>query len=176
MDFPLYILRNQFFNRPYLFHYSIMTNTQNQQKPSSRTITRALLVLIIAFVTSDASGQIEILQKTTPEQRATAVTDFLREKLTLSLSQTTRAEVINLNSARNAEAILKSSRNRFSVGREMRSLNQKRNQELKVILTDEQWDLFQKSRQEMKSNVLSTLETQLSQSEDPKREAAKQDP
>ena len=173
MGLPLYILRNKPFNRAYLFHYSIMKNSQDQRNRSSRTITRVLLVLVIAFFTSDAYGQIEILQKTTPEQRAAAVTDFLREKLTLTPSQTTRAEVINLNSARDAEAILKSSRNRFSVGREMRSLNQKRNQELKVILTDEQWDLFQRSRQEMKSNVLGMLETQLSQSEGSKPDAAK---
>ena len=117
------------------------------------------LIFPILLVTTLAHAQLETLRATTPEQRASAATYFMQNKLELSEADTKKVSEINLASAKKAEPILKSSDSRFAIGLKLRTINSERSTELKKILSTKQWKTLEQSKSEMRKAVLSTLQS-----------------
>jgi hypothetical protein len=119
-------------------------------------------VLIFPFllISTLAYAQLETLKATTPEQRATAITDIMKTKLELSGSETERISEINLAFAKKAEPIIKSSDNRLKIGLKLRKINRERSSELKKVLSTKQLKILEESKAEIRKAMLSTLKNE----------------
>ena len=116
------------------------------------------LIFSILLIATLAHAQLETLRATTPEQRASAATDFMQKTLELSEADTKRVFEINLASAKKAEPLLKSSDNRFAIGLKLRTINSERAAKLKNLLSTKQWNTLEQSKSEMRKAILSILQ------------------
>jgi len=119
-----------------------------------------VLVFPFLLISTLAYAQLETLKATTPEQRATAITDIMKTKLDLSGSETERISEINLAFAKKAEPIIKSSDNRLKIGLKLRKINSERSSELKKVLSTKQLKILEESRSEIREAMLSTLKNE----------------
>ena len=116
------------------------------------------LIFSILLIATLAHAQLETLRATTPEQRASAATDFMQKTLELSETDTKRVFEINLASAKKAEPLLKSSDSRFAIGLKLRTINSERAVKLKNLLSTKQWNTLEQSKSEMRKAILSILQ------------------
>ncbi len=120
---------------------------------------RAFLgLLLLGWFASSAHAQVEMLRKTTPEQRAGAQTQFIEAKLGLDAKTTASVAALNLETAQKAEPVIQDASSRFSLGMGLRKLNAERDEKLKELISPEQWKLFMSSQDEMKKAVMADLE------------------
>src|SRR5215470_3409862 len=77
-----------------------------------------------------ASGQLDQLKNTTPEQRAKALTEMMTKKLGLSPEQTSKVADLNLKYANQMEPLIKGSEGPLVKMRQMREINEAKEAEL----------------------------------------------
>jgi hypothetical protein len=97
-----------------------------------------------------ALAQGDKLRDTTPEERAQYQTDFMKSKLGLTPDQTTKVSDINLKYAKRMDPVIKSSEGPLVRMRQARAINAEKDAELKGILTPDQWQKLEASREEMR--------------------------
>jgi hypothetical protein len=113
----------------------------------------AVLVLTLATALSlpiVARGQLESLKNTTPEERAKIQTDLMKSKLDLTPDQVPKVSDINLKYAKKMEPIIKGSAGPFKEMREMRTINEEKEGELKTVLSADQFKKLQAMKDEMR--------------------------
>jgi Spy/CpxP family protein refolding chaperone len=111
---------------------------------------RNLLVLILLIAGSMAIGQPQGGGGMTPEQRAKRITGMMKENLSLSAAQETKVEAINLKYAKKNDQ----TRNIADTTVRRKTLaedNKKKDAELKLVLTPEQYKQYLKLVEEMKA-------------------------
>ena len=118
----------------------------------------AMALLLGVWLVGAAQAQVDLLRKTTPEQRASAQTGFMKSKLSLDSKTTAAVSALNLETARKAQLVIEGASNRFSLGMGLRKLNAERDAKLKKMLSPEQWKVFESSQDEMKKTVMAELE------------------
>ena len=118
----------------------------------------AIALLLGVWLVGAAQAQVDLLRKTTPEQRASAQTDFMKSKLSLDPKTAAAVSALNLETARKAQSVIQGASNRFSLGMGLRKLNADRDAKLKKMLSPEQWKVFESSQDEMKKTVMAELE------------------
>ena len=122
-------------------------------------VGRAFLgLLLLGWVASSAHAQVEMLRKTTPEQRAAAQTQFIEAKLALDAKTTASVAALNLETAQKAQSVIQNASSRFSLGKGLRKLNAERDEKLKKLISPKQWKIFENSQDEMKKAVMADLE------------------
>jgi hypothetical protein len=114
--------------------------------------------LLIAFAAGSSPAQmLDKLAKTTPQERATIQTGFMKKKLGLSGEELAKVDAINLKFAEKAEPVIKGSDGPFMKMRAMRSLQTEKNGELKTVLTPDQYAKYQAAQDEMKQQFESEI-------------------
>ena len=113
-----------------------------------------ILTLFALLYALPSSAQLEVLAKTTPEQRADFQTDFMKKKLDLSAEQAETVSEINLSMATGAEPVLKGDAARYSKAIEIRKLEAKRERKLRAALSEEQFKRFRDSKGELRDAML----------------------
>lgn len=93
------------------------------------------------------------LKHTTPEQRATVQTEFMKEKLGLSKEQAEKVAAINLEFAKKSDPVLKSDDGMFKKMRLLRSDRDAKQAALSKVLSPEQDAKLAASREEMRERM-----------------------
>lgn len=107
-------------------------------------------VILFVFEMPQAFAQLDELKNTTPGERASLQTELMKSKLALTAEQTQAVADLNLKYANRMEPIIKGSSNSLSKMFQMRKINNGKETELKRILSPEQWEKFDASRDEMR--------------------------
>lgn len=109
-------------------------------------ISALTLILILGY--GKATGQDK--EHMPPEERATKLTSWMKTNLQLTDDQVAKVGEINLKYANKNEAL----RNSPEPGREklkkLKSFDQDKDNELKTLLTDEQYKTYQAKKEEIK--------------------------
>jgi hypothetical protein len=140
----------------------------------SRPFAACLLsLLFVTALAPSAHAQAELLTrlaKTTPEQRATAQTNYMREHLTLSEAQLEAVAGLNLDSARKGDRIWRKRAPRHltqgnllpgadqlrKIG-ELQKLGRRHDSRLSRILDTEQFDAYEAMKPSMTKAVVRSL-------------------
>ena len=120
----------------------------------------SLAVVVIAGLSSvpAAFAQLDKLRNTTPAERAGMQTEFMQSKLDLTPDQKRAVTDLNLKYANKMEPVIKGSAGPMVRGRQMREINQEKEAELKGILSPQQWEKYQASREEMREKLEERME------------------
>ena len=113
-------------------------------------LSLGLAVILFVFGMPLAFAQLEELKNTTPGERASLQTELMKSKLALTAEQTQAVADLNLKYANRMEPIIKGSSNSLSKMFQMRKINNEKETELKRILSSQQWEKFDASRDEMR--------------------------
>ncbi|HEX5168038.1 MAG TPA: hypothetical protein VFW11_02610 [Cyclobacteriaceae bacterium] len=105
--------------------------------------------LTICTVFINQSYAQEKTQKT-PEQRAVALTEWMKTNLQLMPDQEGTIQSINLKYANLNEGLRTSSKSRMQKFKALKSNDQAKDDELKVVLTDEQFKIYESRKEELK--------------------------
>jgi hypothetical protein len=113
-------------------------------------LSLGLAVILFVFGMPRASAQLDELKNTTPGERASLQTELMKSKLALTAEQTQAVADLNLKYANRMEPIIKGSSNSLSKMFQMRKINNEKETELKRMLSPQQWEKFDASRDEMR--------------------------
>ena len=125
------------------------------------TQSRAWPLLVgscLLFAANVAAAQLADLARSTPEQRANAQTAFMKSKLALSTSQLGKVSALNLEYAKRFDPILKGDAGRFSKLRQIRSLEAEKERELEKLVSPDQLETFNASKDEMRKVVTAQIQ------------------
>jgi hypothetical protein len=129
------------------------------------TTRKAVLVLgafaISLWMTASAAvaqSQLDELKKTTPEQRAAAQTEMMKAKLALTPDQTPKIAALNLKYAKESDPIIKSPEGPFRKFREIREINNRKEAELKQLLSPDQFQKYLAAKSEMREEFEQKME------------------
>lgn len=95
----------------------------------------------------------EMMKNTTPEERADAQTEMMEETLGLDSKQKEKVHAINLKYARKMGEVFESTSPRFRKFRKLKTIAGDKDKALKTVLTDQQFEAYQKSKEEMKAKL-----------------------
>lgn len=113
----------------------------------------AILTLLTVASVAAADDMMATLAKTTPQERATIQTAFLKSKLGLEGAEAEKVAAINLKYAEKADPIIKGSDGPFMKMRQMKELQSAKDSELQGVLTPAQYQAYEAAREEMKEKV-----------------------
>lgn len=119
-------------------------------------VAAAIVLLLLAAPT--AWAQLAKLKNTTPEQRAKALTEFMKSKLSLTTDQLPKVADLNLKYARKMEPVIKGSEGPLMKMRQAEEINHEKQAELKQILSPQQFDTYLASKEEMRERIEEKLE------------------
>ena len=113
-----------------------------------------LTLNVLLFVTLSARGQIsEQLKNSTPEERAQKITDWMKTNLQLSDEQATGVHAVNLKYASQNEALKEEGSARRKNYRKLKENQAAKDQELKNVLTAEQFTTYLKKKKELQEKM-----------------------
>jgi hypothetical protein len=110
------------------------------------------LVLFTVFSAAAQDTQTSLKDKT-PEQRAQFMTDMMKSKLSLDSVQLTKVQDINLKYAREADPVIKGDGGRFSKLRQLKSIQNQKDKELKTVFTVDQYKQYQELEAAMREKM-----------------------
>jgi len=115
------------------------------------TLITALLACISLPFTANAQDKRyhQLMHKTTPAERATALTDVMMEILDLSQLQTKAIQDINLKYAKEHQRLFKAEQSKESRKQEMKAFRKEKDDEIRYVLNDPQYALFLMKRKEL---------------------------
>ncbi len=94
-----------------------------------------------------------LMEETTPEERAEMQTENMAQTLSLSDSEKENVSAINLKYARRMQGIYDSGQGRMQRFRQMKTVSEEKDLELKKVLTATQYRKYSENKQEMKDNI-----------------------
>jgi len=94
-----------------------------------------------------------LIEEIPAEERASVQEDFLAEKLSLTAEQREQVGQINRKYAREVDSILLSDDWRSKKARRFKSAMKNKDRELKTVLSKEQYEMYEKIREEMKQRL-----------------------
>ena len=121
----------------------------------------AALVLLMA-VRVGAEG-LDDLKDTTPAERAAAQTTMMKEKLSLTDEQLPKVKAINEKYAEQMDPIIKGSGGMLMKMGPMRAVEDKKEAELKGVLSDDQFQQFQAMKSELRDKLMERIKAQRAQ-------------
>jgi hypothetical protein len=89
----------------------------------------------------------------TPEERAAFQTDRMKTDLNLSDEQTAKVREINLKYAKENQEVFKSDVSQEEKKNKMREIYQRKQDELKTVLTVEQYEKYRSEKKEMRGRI-----------------------
>jgi hypothetical protein len=120
---------------------------------NKRVYFRLLTITLIvsAFSIGSANAQSDSLK--TPESRAASLTDKMKTNLSLTDAQYPQVQALNLKYAQKNDSLFKSPGDRASKFQAMKTTNSAKDDEMKAILTPDQFTKYQAMQQEMREKM-----------------------
>jgi Spy/CpxP family protein refolding chaperone len=111
-------------------------------------ITILLVVLLTTGLLTPSIAQTTERTPLTAEERAQKWTDWMKKELTITAEQEPKVHAINLKYADQMDDIKTSEGDRRSKFKDARATNQAKDEELKTVLTPEQFTKYTEKKQE----------------------------
>jgi hypothetical protein len=112
-------------------------------------IALALLVPAAAY----AQDMADALQSSTPQDRATFQTEYMKDKLALTAEQLPKVSALNLDTAQKMEPVIKGGEGPLMKLRAMKEIEARKETALQGILTPDQFQKFLAMREDMKQKL-----------------------
>lgn len=113
-----------------------------------------VFLLLMLMLSTVASSQAQTEKESTPEERAQRWNVWMKEQLDLKPEQENPIHEINLKYARQNEEVMVSNDSRKTKFKQLKSNDEKKDQELKVILTEAQFKLYQDKKKDFQKKML----------------------
>ncbi len=124
----------------------------------------AMAAVIVALVVpSVRAADVDALKDTTPKERAAAQTMMMKSKLDLTEAQMPKVAALNEKYAEKMEPILKGSQGPLMKMRAMKGVESNKEAELRTLLTPDQFQKFQASKDEMREKIMDRIKEQRAQ-------------
>jgi hypothetical protein len=128
-----------------------------------RSVRGWVAVLVLLLAAGAGAEGLDDLKTTTPSERAAAQTAMMKEKLGLTEAQAPKIAAINEKYAEQMDPIIKGSDGMFMKMRAVKEVEDRKETELKGVLSDDQFQQFQAMKSEMKDNLMQRIEAQRAQ-------------
>lgn len=116
-----------------------------------RAVRHAPCFVLALLAAGFASGQdLEKLKDTTPEQRATVQTELMKASLGLAPAQVERVAAVNLKYAQQMQPVIAGSEGPLRKLSAMQRVNEAKEGELRVVLSDAQFQKYLAGREELR--------------------------
>lgn len=109
------------------------------------------------MVVTGASSNAQSTHQSTPEERAQRWNSWMKEQLDLTPDQESPIYDINLKYARQNEELKVSTDSKRAKFQQLKSTDEKKDQELKTILTDAQFKLYQQKKKDLQKQMLESM-------------------
>jgi hypothetical protein len=119
-----------------------------------RILAMASIVSVLMISSGTACAQMDSMAMKTPESRAAMLSDKMKTDLTLTDAQYAQVQGINLKYAQKNDSLFKSPGERSDKMQAMRSSMQAKGDELKAILTPDQFTKYQAMEKEMRQKMM----------------------
>ena len=127
---------------------------------SKTVIMLALALNCLICLTQDAAAQSKQgFKDVSPAQRAQTQTEMMKTRLKLDSAQLLQVQSINSKYAEKFDPVLKSNAGRFSKLRQLKSLQDQKNKEMKVVLRKDQFKQYQQLQAELKEKVKDAVQS-----------------
>ena len=120
------------------------------------TVLVSVTLIFIGCGNKNASKKPEmqnLVEEVPAEERASAQEDFLADRLSLTAEQREQVGQINRKYAREVDSILRSDDYRSKKARRFKSAMKNKDRELKKVLSREQYEMYEKIREDMKQRL-----------------------
>jgi Spy/CpxP family protein refolding chaperone len=122
---------------------------------SLTNIIRSIALLAcLSFITVVAQAQEEERTPLTPEERATKWTEWMKTELSVTAEQEPKVHEINLKYAQQTESVRAQGGSRRSKFKDVKSIDDAKDEELKAVLSPEQFEQYRAKKQEMRKKVM----------------------
>lgn len=121
-----------------------------------KTLTLTTLILCLLSLVNVAQGQERLesfMTETTPEERAQLQTDYMKESLALTSDQEIKVHDLNLKYAKKMQAVYNAPERKFQKLKSMKGVSTEKDQEMKGILSSDQYATYEKNKEEMKEKM-----------------------
>jgi hypothetical protein len=125
-------------------------------KLAKRVFTASITITLLLCAAA-VLAQMEGLRNSTPSQRARLQTAFMHRKLNLSPQQVKQVQKINLKYAEQMDPIIHGNEGKFKKARQAEAINEAKDNELKTVLSEEQYQTYLASREEMRQRMVEKL-------------------
>jgi hypothetical protein len=125
-----------------------------------RVLAFVTTIALAALAAAAAAGPLDALQGTTPEQRASLQTAYMKEHLPLSGELLERVTALNLKAAKGVQPILDGHDGTFGKIEALRAAEKKKEAELEKLLPAEMYARYLDSKSELKAYVKAGLAKQ----------------
>lgn len=117
----------------------------------------ALFLVFLAPMAGHAQGDEEklkqLMENTTPQQRADLEDVWMKKNLNLSPVQMEKVHAINLQTAERMQEVYNSDEGKFRKMREVMSVRDSKDQQLQGVMTGEQYSKYQEKKEEMQEKM-----------------------
>jgi hypothetical protein len=113
----------------------------------------ALALCLVLSAAARAQGMADTLKSSTPQDRATFQTEYMKDKLALTAEQLPKVSALNLDTAQKMEPILKGDEGPLLKLRAMKGIEAQKETALQGILTPDQFQKFLAMREDMKQKL-----------------------
>ena len=128
-----------------------------------RSVRGWIAVLVLLLATRVGAEGLDDLKDTTPAERAAAQTTMMKEKLSLTDEQLPKVKAINEKYAEQMDPIIKGSGGMLMKMGPMRAVEDKKEAELKGVLSDDQFQQFQAMKSELRDKLMERIKAQRAQ-------------
>jgi hypothetical protein len=108
----------------------------------------------MTFISVGVQAQEEERTPLTPEERATKWTQWMKSELSITAEQEPKVHEINLKYAQQTETIRAQGGNRRSKFKDAKSIDDAKDEELKAVLSPEQFEQYRAKKQDMRKKVV----------------------
>ena len=128
-----------------------------------RSVRGWIAVLVLLLAARVGAEGLDDLKNTTPAERAAAQTTMMKEKLSLTDEQLPKVKAINEKYAEEMDPIIKGSGGMLMKMGSMRAVEDKKEAELKGVLSSDQFAQFQAMKSEMRDKLMERIKAQRAQ-------------
>jgi hypothetical protein len=122
---------------------------------------RSLLIAACLLIAGTVfAGELDALKNTSPAQRAKAQTAMMKEKLGLSEEQVAKVGALSLKYVEKMDPIIKGTEGTFMKARDARNVEQQKEDELKALLSPDQFQKFLAGKEEMREHLVDQIQKQ----------------
>jgi len=129
-------------------------------KMAKRVFTASITIALLLCAAA-VFAQMEELRNSTPMQRAKLQTVFMQRKLNLAPGQVKQVQSINLKYAEQMEPVIKGTGGKLKKMREANAINEAKDNELKAVLSGDQYQAYLASKEEMRQAMVEKIKQKL---------------
>jgi len=126
-----------------------------------KSVFTASITVVLLLCAAAVFAQMEELRNSTPMQRAKLQTFFMQKRLNLAPGQVKQVQGINLKYAEQMEPIIRGNGGKLKKARQANAINEAKDNELRTVLSGEQYQAYLASKEEMHQAMVEKLRQKL---------------